>query len=302
MKIKVGTDISGSDIEIVYHKISHGNPGRKIYIQGGMHGGEVTIWIFERLFKILTENEFGGEVVLVPIANPISWRQRVYFSTNGKFDLYQGKDWNRNFPGKQDGSVGERIAYHLMKFANECDLVIDLHTARKSLPFNIFFREEDLHYNDFIGLEFNELKNMHNESSRGYAGTLSINAIKQNRDSFAIECGSHDSFEKENVETVTSGLINLIYNREQKRKQAFLYDSLKTYRAQDGGFILLQKQLNEKYKKGDVLYKMINPANLRAVDVIAEEDGIVYKVSPTHIYYPGDEVVQVIEASKIKEM
>ncbi len=302
MKVKVGTDISGSDIEIVYHKISHGKPGRKIYIQGGIHGGEVTIWIFERLYKFLTENEFDGEVVLVPIANPISWRQRVYFNTNGKFDLYLGKDWNRNFPGKEEGSLGERIAHHLTTLASECDLVIDLHTARRSVPFNIFFREEDLQYNDFIGLEFNELKNINSESLGEYAGTLSFNLIKQNKDSFTIECGSHDSFEQENVEAVTIGLINLIYNRKNKPKQAFLYDSLKKYYARDGGFILLQKQLKEQYKKGDVLYKIINPANLRAIDIFAEEDGVVFKISPTHICYPGDEVVQIIEDSNIKKM
>jgi predicted deacylase len=39
-----------------------------------------------------------GKIIIVPIANPLSWMQRVHYTTIGKYDFYDGKDWNRNFP------------------------------------------------------------------------------------------------------------------------------------------------------------------------------------------------------------
>jgi Predicted deacylase len=89
--LDVGLAPNGNEIRIpVLEFISH-DPGRTVYIQAGMHGGEVTIWVLDQIASLLKKSMISGKVVMVPIANPISWYQRIYFSVNGKFDFIWGK-------------------------------------------------------------------------------------------------------------------------------------------------------------------------------------------------------------------
>ena len=143
----VGSTPMGTELSILNYEIDSEKAGKHIYIQSGIHGGEITQWILHELFSFLKANLQQGKVTLVPCANPVSWTQRVYYSTNGKFDFYMGKDWNRNFPGNADGSMGERIAGILFGNAKKADFALDLHTSRESIPFGIYSRPE---YEDIL--------------------------------------------------------------------------------------------------------------------------------------------------------
>src|SRR3972149_10364805 len=99
-KLHLYTDISGNEIGVnQYH---YGSGKKSLYIQGGVHGGELTYFIFVELDRWLRQNEdkLKKTVTLTPLVNPTAWNQRVYYYTVGKFDLYKGRDWNRSYPGK----------------------------------------------------------------------------------------------------------------------------------------------------------------------------------------------------------
>ena len=51
IKTNIGNTASGTPLLINGYHLKGSHPGKKIYIQGGIHGGEVTIWIFQELFK-----------------------------------------------------------------------------------------------------------------------------------------------------------------------------------------------------------------------------------------------------------
>jgi uncharacterized protein len=75
--------------------------GPKVYIQSNLHGAEIVgNAVIEQLIEWLTTlepDQFQGEVWLVPACNPLSTNQRTHYFSTGRFNPYDGKDWNRIF-------------------------------------------------------------------------------------------------------------------------------------------------------------------------------------------------------------
>tara|TARA_B110000977_G_scaffold27904_1_gene35546 strand:+ start:3378 stop:4493 length:1116 start_codon:yes stop_codon:yes gene_type:complete len=77
--------------------------GQKIYIQASLHADELPgMLVAHHLRGLLTtledEGQLLGEVVLVPIANPIGLDQTVMFTQLGRFELASGENFNRHYP------------------------------------------------------------------------------------------------------------------------------------------------------------------------------------------------------------
>ncbi len=297
----IGTTPMGTVLDILSYEMDSGQEGKTVYIQSGIHGGEITQWIMHELFLFLKKNLLCGKVILLPCANPVSWTQRIYYSTNGKFDLYNGKDWNRNFPGKSDGSMGERIAAVLFAKASKADFVLDLHTSRESIPFAIYARAEDKEIIKKLGISYNQYIDMGKSSA--YAGTLNAALISAGVPNLCIECGSHDSYESQNIREVINGIkrllasLQMIDTKLAEPAPAKIKTFAKTvkYFAPRGCLIRLAKPLGASIQKGDDLFYCFDNADLgSAVAVQSEHNGVLFKVSPTHIYWSGDEVVQLL--------
>nr|WP_145994392.1 succinylglutamate desuccinylase/aspartoacylase family protein [Mesorhizobium loti] len=77
--------------------------GPKIYIQGALHAGEMPgPLVIHHLTRLLDEadanGEIHGEVVLVPLANPIGFAQDLSGTHYGRFDQASRENYNRGFP------------------------------------------------------------------------------------------------------------------------------------------------------------------------------------------------------------
>jgi len=76
--------------------------GRKAYIQAALHADEVPAMLVAHFLKreldrLDAEGRIGGEIVLVPAANPIGLSQVVQGMPFGRFDLGTGANFNRAF-------------------------------------------------------------------------------------------------------------------------------------------------------------------------------------------------------------
>ncbi len=305
--LRVGNHPSGIPLTIPYYRLTGAGKGPRIYIQSGIHGGEVTYWIIEELYRFLENKSFRGEVILVPVANPMAWFQRMYFSTAGKFDWYMGTDWNRFFPGSRTGSLGERLAHQLFSLAEKCDFSIDLHTSRHSIPFGIVSRREDLPFMNIIGLPYTYI--MPEGGNAKYERTLTNTLAKKGHISFALECGSHDTYQPDFIGEITAGLKRFLRHikattgtaPKQANKQSYYFQKLVTYHVPEGGFVTYDRNIGDRYKKGEILYTLHDPTRLgKDIPIKAKEDGIVLKQSGTHIFWPGDQVLQNIPLSELR--
>ncbi len=297
----VGTTPMGTELSILNYELDSEREGKHVYIQSGIHGGEITQWIIHELFLFLKKNLQQGKVTLVPCANPVSWTQRAYYSTNGKFDFYMGKDWNRNFPGNPEGSMGERIASVLFENAKKADFAIDLHTSRESIPFGIYSRSEYENWLKIIGIKYNQFIDM--SKSSAYANTLNAGLDVAGISNLCIECGSHDSYEPQNIHEVTEGIKRLLASLEMidtkltksGPKEIITFSKTVKYTAPKGCILRLAKHLGSKIKKGEDLFYCFDNNELGAVLAVqSEHDGVLFKASPTHIYWSGDDVIQLL--------
>lgn len=305
-RINIGQTIAGNPIDIVTYALSAPAKGKRVHVQSGIHGGEVTHWVQHRLFGFLKENLKAGEVVFVPCANPVGWEQRSYFYTFGKFDLYDGRDCNSHYPGKPDGSLHQRIAHALFGLAKGSDLGLDLHTARDSLPYCIFTKESYLPLVAEMGLAYNYLDDTAApESSGSFDAAMDPAGI----DNLCIECGSHDEYDAAKTEAVFNGIVRLLVRlgMVDRAKSSlapsgcFYFRDHKKILTRDSGYVRYDTGLGVPFKKGDTLFTLHLASELGAeIPEFAPEDGVVYKRAPTHIYRLGDETLHYIPRDALK--
>jgi uncharacterized protein len=92
---------SGDKLTLQIYQFIGSNPGKKAYIQANLHGAEIVgnavISKLIEFFCSLEETQLQGEIWLVPACNPMSINQRSHHFSTGRFNAYDGENWNRIF-------------------------------------------------------------------------------------------------------------------------------------------------------------------------------------------------------------
>jgi predicted deacylase len=115
---------SGDTLSLQVYKFIGSKPGKKAYIQANLHGAEIVgnavIYQLIEFFSGLDDSQIEGEIWLVPVCNPLSTNQRSHFFASGRYNPYDGKDWNRIFWDyeKEDKQLAE-FAQSQLEFAPE---------------------------------------------------------------------------------------------------------------------------------------------------------------------------------------
>ena len=146
--------------------------GPKVYLQASLHADElpgmlVAHHLQQRLAQADAAGQLRGEVVLVPVANPIGLAQRLDRQPLGRFELGSGDNFNRHYPQLADavwdavrsqlgpdaaanvavvrqavahyldawtpGTELDSMRRHLLRLAHDADVVIDLHCDGESV-------------------------------------------------------------------------------------------------------------------------------------------------------------------------
>ncbi|WP_153101983.1 succinylglutamate desuccinylase/aspartoacylase family protein [Paraburkholderia hayleyella] len=76
--------------------------GPKVYIQASLHADELpgmlVAWALRRKLAALeAAGRLSGEIVIVPVANPVGLNQHVLGQLLGRFETQSGQNFNRNF-------------------------------------------------------------------------------------------------------------------------------------------------------------------------------------------------------------
>ena len=91
------------DIVSFHYGDSAGGGKEKIYIQASLHADELPGMLVAhhlrlRLAALEAAGKLNGEIVVVPIANPLGLSQTMLHSQIGRFDLASGENFNRHYP------------------------------------------------------------------------------------------------------------------------------------------------------------------------------------------------------------
>jgi predicted deacylase len=98
---------AGDDGTVIPFTVIHGSkPGPVLALIAGTHGAEYPpILALQRVRQTVDPGSLAGTVVLVHVANMPSFLKRTVY-----YGPVDGKNLNRVFPGRSDGTLSERIA------------------------------------------------------------------------------------------------------------------------------------------------------------------------------------------------
>ncbi|HUA20875.1 MAG TPA: M14 family metallopeptidase [Bryobacteraceae bacterium] len=121
IEVPAGVD-AGTNIPVIV--VQGARPGPKLALVAGSHGTEyASIIALEKLAQSIRPDALSGTVVIVPLVNLASFAQKV-----PHVNPVDGKNMNRLFPGKPDGTQTERALWAIgREVVAPCDYLIDLH-------------------------------------------------------------------------------------------------------------------------------------------------------------------------------
>lgn len=119
--VPAGVDAAASIPVIVIHGAK---PGPVLALAAGSHGTEyASIIALQKLAQEADPAELAGALIVVPLVNVASFLQKV-----PHVNPVDGKNMNRFYPGKPDGTQTDRISWAIGKqVVEKCDYLIDLH-------------------------------------------------------------------------------------------------------------------------------------------------------------------------------
>ena len=92
---------SGDRLSLQVYQFQGAIPGKKAYLQSNLHGAEISgnavIYQLIEFLRSLDSSQLSGEIWLVPVCNPVGVSQRSHHFSPGRYNLYDGVNWNRIF-------------------------------------------------------------------------------------------------------------------------------------------------------------------------------------------------------------
>ena len=121
IQVPAGVD-EATNIPVIV--INGAKPGPKLALVAGSHGTEyASILALEKLAHNVNPATLSGTLIIVPLINVASFTQKV-----PHVNPTDGKNMNRMFPGKADGTQTERALWAMgRQVVAMCDYLIDLH-------------------------------------------------------------------------------------------------------------------------------------------------------------------------------
>ena len=121
IQVPAGVD-AATNIPVIV--INGAKPGPKLAVVAGAHGTEyASIVALVKLAQAVSPTELSGTLIVVPLINLASFAQKV-----PHLNPVDGKNMNRMYPGKADGTQTERASWAIARqVVDQCDYMIDLH-------------------------------------------------------------------------------------------------------------------------------------------------------------------------------
>jgi predicted deacylase len=118
--------VPGSEVAVAI--VQGVEDGPTLWIQASLHGNEFDATIaVQRFIRAIEPKELRGTVIALPVANAAAHKAASRITPS------DGKDPNRQFPGRANGSESERLAFALSSaIAARASTFIDVHSSTET--------------------------------------------------------------------------------------------------------------------------------------------------------------------------
>ncbi len=308
-EIRIGERADGS--QYVLRTLQYkGSKGPSVFIGVGVHGDELTgnacVW---RLIDFLKDKNIRGTITIMPGMNP----DGLNYNIRGIPEA--GVDLNRLYPGKPNGYIAERITAKIWEVARKHDIIIDLHTIGKGIPFvlldpvtgDLKERTDDLA--EATGITVLEEYSPEDYAQQNLGASLGGVASQANIPSLTIELGGSKDIDWNSVEAGYLAVRNVLVhigavNGTKTPVKSSVVIRRTGYRREDvwsekGGLIEYVVELGQMVKAGRALAKVRGLFGEVLEEVKMPVDGYIVALNSGHVAHTGGPVATI--AIKMKK-
>jgi predicted deacylase len=273
--------------------IEGSKPGPTLALIAGNHGYEYPpILALQELPAQIDPATLSGTVILVHVANMPSFLGRtIYFSP------IDGKNLNRVYPGRADGTVSERIAYTITtEVIDRAGYVLDLHCGdgNESLrPYVYQTVTGNQKMDDEIARLALAFGMDHILLDRGRPTDpersmyCSNTAITRGKPAMTVESGGLGSADRESVERILCGIrgvlreLGMLQGGPEPLKKPVYLDPHQNLTSPATGILYPQVERDQTVSKGAVLARITDFFGHEIADVRAPFDGVILYIVAT---------------------
>lgn len=276
------------------------SPGKTLVVTANIHGDEYegVRAIFES-FDALDPHQMSGNFVAVPVANPPA------FWGGKRSSPADGKNLARTFPGRQDGTISEKIAFVLgHSVISLADFYVDLHSGgvASRMP-------------SMAGYFTADRRSCEGAVAFGASVIWGHDVIAPGRTvSFAVSAGipciytearGAGRIHPEDLDMMKNGIRNLLVHlgiipgllepREIPWRLRGDGNTDEGIAASLAGFLLTKVSLLQEVKQGDILGSLVNMRGEVLEDYRAPQDGVIGLVREFPVVAPGDSLFLIAQ-------
>lgn len=291
--------------------------GPVVGITAAVHGNELNgVPCIHRVVSQIDVTKLKGTVVAVPCVN-------VWGFLKFQREFADGRDLNRQFPGKEDGYASQVYCYHLMgKLISQFNYMIDLHTASFGRV-NSYYVRADL--NDPVGATMAKLQQpqilLHNS---GQDGTLRSAAAARGIKAITVEIGNPQTFQGRYVQWAFMGVMRILdhfdmypinqVNMNETNTPGLTEENLTGppntvlcsrgfwLYTKTGGLLEVYPDVNKLVRKGEIIARIKNMFGNVVDEYFSPCTGVVIGRSSNPVAMAGDRIVHMGVIKKTGEV
>jgi uncharacterized protein len=258
--------------------------GPTVLVTAGIHAAEYTgIEAAIRVGRTTSPDSVRGTIIVLPLLNrPGFYERSIYVNPE------DGDNLNRLFPGKSDGTWGERFAHRLLtEIVTKCDYAIDLHAGdliEDLVPF-VIYRETQ---NDSLDEKILGMANAYgarwavkSAPTGERPGTLYAVAAQKGVAAMLAESGGRGQLIEEDVVRHVTGVTNILRTigalsgQPERVKPPTVVKSFEWLRSPVEGIFHCHVQVGQLVKARDVLGDITDLVGQPLAAMTAPVSGVV---------------------------
>lgn len=310
--IKVMTQGLGEWVKLPVIVCRGKEDGPVVGLTAAVHGNELNgVPCIHKVVSQIDVNQLKGTLVAIPCVN-------VWGYLKFQREFADGRDLNRQFPGKEDGYSSQVFCYHLMsKIMSQFNYMVDLHTASFGRV-NSYYVRADM--NDPVGASMARLQQpqiiLHNS---GQDGTLRSAAAARGIKAITVEIGNPQTFQDRYVQWAYMGIMrildhfemfsinNIVDEVDGSSEELGPVHTILCSRGfwiytKTGGILEVYPGVNTLIRKGEIIARIKNMFGNIIEEYFAPCTGIIIGRSSNPVAMAGDRIVHLGVIKKTGEV
>ena len=283
---------SNTKFEIDVWRYDHPDSTKTVYLQGGIHGIELTgIPVIHEFIKEIEEHQLAYNFICVPLSNPMGLDSQIMGVQTGYNNIHTNQqncwNWNRITNLKEEPSQEGHWISTLLDLAEPADIVLDLHTAGLEAVPHIYSHVNEITHAEGLGIPHvlawsdpsNSFADTHHQLSK-IALTFELSSSRVVRSVWVEE--------------------SLIYLRrffgilpKSERSRTWQTESqLKKWYSPEGGVLCWNIDAGDPVSEGDLIATLYTRQG--RVELKSPYNGVLLLKNPTHAPHERQELAKFL--------